>query len=133
MASVEQLPSELLGRADPVRVNFPWAGLLRGILLPDPNALAALKSLMAPAAELEIVLSYDPEHDRAATGGEALPPLDETYIRGTLKAAYSNSGLEVTKVRRLDREEALAIPATWGRRLLHGRLRDVFFIRVTAS
>ena len=129
VAGLAQLPPELSGLAAIVRVNFPWAGLLRGILTADVSSTAALAGLMAPGAFLEIVLSYDPQHDRAATEGEALPPLSETFIRETLAKAYRGAGIEFTEARLLSMDEALAIPSTWGRRLLHGRPRDVFFIR----
>jgi 16S rRNA (adenine(1408)-N(1))-methyltransferase len=133
VAGLTQLPPELAGLATIVRVNFPWAGLLRGILTADAASAAALGSLMAPGGALEVVVSYDPQHDRGATDGEALPPLSEAYIRETLAPAYGKAGFEFQEVRRLPLDEALAIPSTWGRRLLHGRPRDVFFIRAHRS
>ena len=129
VAAVEQLPPELHGMADLVTVNFPWTGLLRGIICPEPTVLEALASLGAPGCRFEIVLTYDPAHDKAALEGEDLPPLDYAYIDSTLLPAYAAAGLQVTGRRRLTQDEALAIPSTWGRRLLHGRPREVFHIR----
>jgi len=131
VASLEQLPSELTGSAARVRVNYPWAGLLRAILLPQQEALAALTSLMAQDAALELVLTFDADHDSAALEGASLPSLSEAYVESVLAPAYGTAGLSFDEVRRLSREEALAVPSTWGRRLLHGRARDVFFIRAT--
>jgi 16S rRNA (adenine(1408)-N(1))-methyltransferase len=133
VAALEQLPDELAGVADTVRVNFPWAGLLRGVIRPEPDALAALRRLSRPDGRIEIVLTYDVEHDKAALEGEALPTLDERYIEETLRPAYRAAGIEVESARRLSRDEALAIPSTWGRRLLHGRPRSVFLIVASAS
>src|SRR5688572_26206092 len=36
VASIEQLPVELESIAHQVHVNFPWAALLRGVILPEP-------------------------------------------------------------------------------------------------
>ena len=129
IASLEQLPVELATKAGRVRVNYPWAGLLRGILLPQREALAALTSLMDRDAALELVLTYDAEHDSAALDGASLPSLSETYIESTLAPVYRAAGLTFEEVRPLSRVEAVAIPSSWGRRLLHGRARDVFLIR----
>ena len=129
IASVEQLPPELERLAGRVLVNFPWGGLLRGVILPEPVVLNAIASLATPAASFEIVFCYDLVHDAAVLGGDDLPVLDERYIDTVLVPAYAAAGLQVTGRRLLPRDEALAIPSTWGRRLLHGRPRDVFLVR----
>ena len=128
VAAVEQLPPELHGIADVVHVNFPWGGLLRGLLRPDEAVLRALHGLAAPAARVELVLCYDPEQDSAAAAGDPLTPPDKRYIDDVLSPAYAASGIVVTDRQRLGRDEALAIPSTWGRRLLHGRPRDAWLI-----
>ncbi|MPZ50444.1 MAG: class I SAM-dependent methyltransferase [Dehalococcoidia bacterium] len=129
VASVEQLPVDLIALADKVHVNFPWGGLLRGVIRPKPTVLEAIARLAAPACRFEITLAYDPIHDAAALEGEALPELDYAYIDGILLPAYAIAGLQVTGRRKLTQDEALAIPSTWGRRLLHGRPRDAYAIR----
>jgi 16S rRNA (adenine(1408)-N(1))-methyltransferase len=129
VAAVGQLPEELAGLADLVTVNFPWTGLLRGIIRPEPAVLEAIASLGATGCRFEVVLTYDPVHDKAALEGEDAPPLDYAYIDSTLLPAYAAAGLQITGRRGLSQDEALAIPSTWGRRLLHGRPRDVYHIR----
>ncbi len=128
VASVEQLPVELSGVADLVRVNFPWGSLLRGLLEPDPETPRQLASLLKPGGAWEVIMSYDPAHDTGAFAGETLPPLDATYIDDVLVPAYAASEMRVAVSRRLTADEALALPSTWGRRLLHARPRDVFFV-----
>ena len=128
VASVEQLPPELLGLADRIYVNFPWVGLLRGLIRPQAPVLAAIASLAQLGARFEAVLCYDAVHDKAALEGEDLPALDEHYVDSVLAPTYATAGLNVTSRRRLTREEGLAIASSWGRRLLHGRPRDVFEI-----
>ncbi len=75
-------------------------------------------------------MSYHPEHDTNAFAGDALPPLDDAYVEGTLIPAYETAGFRVTAHRRMTQDEALALPSTWGRRLLHARPRDVYFLTV---
>lgn len=132
VAPVEQLPSELSGLAALVRVNFPWGSLLRALLEPDAAVLEALGKL-APGGRFEIVFSYDPQHDTGAFTGDALPPLDEAYIADILVPAYREAGLEAKEQRHLTQDKALAVPSTWGRRLLHARPRDVYWLAGNVS
>ena len=127
VASVEQLPPELLGMADLVRVNFPWGGLLRGLIEPRDDVLRAIASLGKVNARFEIVLAYMPEHDTGAFAGGPLPALEETRLK-ELEPAYAEAGLIIEDRRRLTQDEALTLPSTWGRRLLHARPRPVFLL-----
>src|SRR3990172_5230540 len=129
VAAVAALPAPLHALADLVCVNFPWGGLLRGLLQPETAVLRALASLAKPGGRFQLVLAYDPQRDSGAFTGEPLPVPDETYIDAALVPAYGAAGLAVEERRRLSREEALAIPSTWGRRLLPARPRDVFLLR----
>jgi 16S rRNA (adenine(1408)-N(1))-methyltransferase len=126
VAAVEALPPDLIAIADRVRVNFPWGSLMRGLLEPRPDILVATSSLLKTGGVIEVIMSYDPQHDPNAFAGEPLPPLDAGYVEGTLVPAYESLGLRVTANRRLTQDEALAVPSTWGRRLLHARPRDVY-------
>ena len=128
VASIEQLPSELLGRGVLVRVNFPWAGLLRGLLRPEAPILEALTSLATRAGRIQIVTGYDAEHDRAALQGEDLPTLDAAYVESVLRPAYGRAGITVERVQALSHDETLAIASTWGRRLAHGRPQRAVFL-----
>jgi 16S rRNA (adenine(1408)-N(1))-methyltransferase len=130
VAAVETLPLELTGIADRVRVNFPWGSLLRGLLEPQPAVLRAIASLLLPSGIIEVIMSYAPEHDTNAFAGEALPSLDDSYVEGTLLPAYRTAGFSVTRHRRMTQDEALALPSTWGRRLLHARPRNVYYLTV---
>jgi 16S rRNA (adenine(1408)-N(1))-methyltransferase len=130
VAPVEALPVELAAIADLVHVIFPWGGLLRGLLLPEAATLDALASVGKNGARYEVILSYDPAHDSAVAGDEALPPLDEQRIDLVLAPAYAAHCLPIVDRRRVGRDQALALPSTWGRRLLHGRRRDVFALEL---
>jgi 16S rRNA (adenine(1408)-N(1))-methyltransferase len=128
VAAAEALPPELMAIARLVRVNFPWGSLLRGLLRPHPDVLDAVASLLSPGGTIEIIMAYDPEHDPNAFTGDPLPALDEAYLEEALLPAYEAAGLRCTVRRRLTRDEALAVPSSWGRRLLHARPRNVFFL-----
>ena len=128
VAPVEALPGELDGVADVVRVNFPWGSLLRGLLEADEETLTALKRIAKRGGSFEAVMSYDPSHDTNSFAGEPLPALNEDYIDRTLTSALAQRGLSLTERRQMFLDEALDLPSTWGRRLLHSRPRDVYFI-----
>lgn len=128
VAAVEQLPPELQRIAHLIRVNFAWGSLLRALLAPEPAALRAVASLARRGGRFEFVLSYDPAHDTGAFAGGPLPPPDETYFEAALEPAYAAAGLILESARPLSQEEALAIPSTWGRRLLHARPRAVYLL-----
>jgi 16S rRNA (adenine(1408)-N(1))-methyltransferase len=133
IAAVERLPPELGGIAALIRINFPWGSLLRALLQPDATVLRSIAGLAAPSGAFEIVLSYHPEHDTSAFIGDPLPALTSEYIESVLVPAYHGAGLEVTEHRRLTQDEALAIPSSWGRRLLHARPRDVYYLAGSVS
>jgi len=133
VAAVEQLPLELRGLAQLVRVNFPWGSLLRALLEPDVAILHRVAALAAPGGRFEIVFSYNPEHDTGAFAGDPLPALDEARISNVLAPAYHGAGLDLTEQRRLTQDQALEIPSTWGRRLLHARPREVYFVAGSVS
>ena len=130
VAAVEALPPELKSIADRVRVNFPWGSLLRGLLEPQAPVLAGVASLLRQGGVIEVIMSYHPDHDTNAFAGESLPALDAAYLEDILLPAFEASGLSVTEHRRMTQDEALAVPSTWGRRLLHARPRDVYFLTV---
>ena len=127
VASVEQLPSELSAIADVVRVNFAWGSLLRGLIEPQRSVLRGLASLLKPGGGFEIVLSYVPEYDPNAFNGEQLSAPNQTSL-DALRPAYAIAGLQIEDVHGVSQEEALAIPSSWGRRLLHVRARPVFWL-----
>ncbi len=133
VASVERLPPELTGLAGLIRINFPWGSLLRALLEPDAAILRSIAALAAPGSGFEIVFSYHPDHDTSAFLGESLPVLEPSYIEKVLVPAYHAAGLDVTQQRRLTQDEALAIPSSWGRRLLHARPRDVYYVTGSVS
>jgi 16S rRNA (adenine(1408)-N(1))-methyltransferase len=133
IASVERLPPDLQGLAARLRINFPWGSLLRAFLQPDPAILRSVAGLATPEGAFEVVFSYHPDHDTNAFIGDPVPPLEIRYIESVLAPAWGEAGLHVTLHHRLTQDEALAIPSSWGRRLLHARPRDVYYVAGSVS
>jgi 16S rRNA (adenine(1408)-N(1))-methyltransferase len=133
LGSVEEPPEELMRAADEVHVIFPWAALLRGLLRPDERILGGLVSLGKPGAAFELTLTYDAAHDHSAGLDADIPSLSPAYVEDVLSQPYRQAGFVIEDCRLLPSQDALAVPSTWGRRLLHGRPRDVVLITGTIS
>jgi hypothetical protein len=93
--------------------------------LPEARIFRGLASLAKPGAVFDIVLTYDPVHDHGAGLGDAIAEPGLASLEA-LAEPYAAAGLRIEECREVARDEALAIPSTWGRRLLHGRDRRVF-------
>ena len=121
-------PGELAGLADRLTLLLPWGSLLRAVALPDAAALAALRALCRPAAELCIVFGYGPP-EAAAIRAFALPALDDLAMPAELQRAYSDAGFAVA-VRELTLDEVRALPTTWAKKLAYsGRSRHFVELR----
>jgi 16S rRNA (adenine(1408)-N(1))-methyltransferase len=114
--SLEGAPGELAGLADGLSVLLPWGSLLRGVALPEARALAALRALCKPGAEVRVLFGYGPGADAAMIRALDLPPLDADAAASMLEARYREAGLAVI-ARRPSLEEVRALPTTWAKRL----------------
>ncbi|MBF0623211.1 MAG: class I SAM-dependent methyltransferase [Magnetococcales bacterium] len=120
-------PAELTGRAEQVTVNFPWAGLLRGVTGGDPLLLAALAGLLTPRGSLEICLNLHSFQETGLRDSLALPTLDPPFLTTTLPQAYGRAGLAITTCRPLG-DDPLPVGTTWGGRLGKGSRRESLLI-----
>jgi hypothetical protein len=53
--ALENAPAALAGLVDRLTVLFPWGSLLRALAEPQPDALASLRALCTPGAEVRFV------------------------------------------------------------------------------
>jgi 16S rRNA (adenine(1408)-N(1))-methyltransferase len=106
VSSLDALPVELDGLADLVTVHFPWGTLRSAVAGQDPEAMARLVRLLAPAGRLELLIA-DGERDGTA------PNDPETIL-----AAYAALGLEARESRPATLTDAVAAHSSWGKRLL---------------
>jgi len=114
-ASAEALPRELAGRADEVRVEYPWGSLLAGLLSEAgaPDVLAGLRAALRPGGRLWIVLNARATPDDAAD-----------RLRAGLEAA-GFVGIQVGRT-------GVAPSTGWSKRLAAGRPLDVVLAEAQA-
>ena len=120
VASIEQLPCELAGRADAVTITLPWGSLLRGIVQAEPAVLGPLARLTKVRAAVRVLLSVEPS-DRA-TG---LPPLGLATLRGNA-GIYAQAGFLLERCADATPDEIGGSGSSWARRLANGEERRIF-------
>jgi len=119
VASVEQMPAELTGIADAVFVNLPWGSLMRGLILADPEILAAVAAPGAPGAEYRIILNLRIFDDPIPLEARDLPEVTVEYVQEALAGPYRAAGLEITAVEELPPSRLAELRTSWARRLSH--------------
>ena len=119
VASIEQLPDELAGRADHVFVNLPWGSLMRGVIEADETVLGNLARLAKAEAGLRIILNTRIFDDPVPLDVQGLPEVDEPYTHDVLAPAYGRHGFRITVARQLTPEELLELGTSWAKRLSH--------------
>lgn len=118
VASVHALPDELRGLADTMTINFPWASLLKALVLPDPDVLAGLRGLVREGGELVVLFNQSVFEDRAYAERLALPRMDEARVRDVLHDAYLGAGFEIVAYEPVEGD---GLPlTTWGQHLTLG-------------
>ncbi len=121
VAAAEALPRELDGRADLVTVALPWGSLLRGLLCPDEQMLAAIGATLRADGELELLVSTT-ERD-----GIELVLNDATVDR--LTADYGRAGFGCIEARRATTDDVERLSSGWGRRLGIPESRPAWLLR----
>jgi 16S rRNA (adenine(1408)-N(1))-methyltransferase len=106
VSSLAALPAELDGLAELVTVHFPWGTLRSAVAGHDPQAMARLVRLLAPAGRLELLIA-----DGELDGTARLDP-------DTILAACAALGLEARESRSASLADAVAAHSSWGKRLL---------------
>jgi 16S rRNA (adenine(1408)-N(1))-methyltransferase len=119
MASIEQPPTELEGRANLIFVNLPWGSLMRGIIEADDIVLGNLSRLAADGAQVRIILNTRVFDDPVPLDVLGLPEVTAEYAQTVLTPAYQEHGLQLTGARFLTPEELLELGTTWAKRLSH--------------
>jgi 16S rRNA (adenine(1408)-N(1))-methyltransferase len=132
-AAVEGLPPELDGIADEVHIHFPWGSLLKGIATGDEWILNNLRHLCRPGAQLEVVISVDPKHDRSELKRLGLPELSMRYLKSELVPKYESGGFEICDYGRHFSSGWPEIESSWAKRLRHSAMRVLIYIRARAT
>src|SRR4051812_23179288 len=95
--AVEDAPGELAGFADRLTVLFPWGSLLRAVAADDLAALAKLRAICKPGAEVRFIFEPD----------RAFSDLERFYRA----AGFALSGRPLPVV------GARELPTTWAKKL----------------
>lgn len=127
---LDVLAAELGAVADRITVILPWGSLLRVVAAPDIDSLQHIAQLCLPNAGIEIVFSYDQQHDAREGAPLGAAALDEEHIAATLPGLYEKAGLCIVASERVPQHELAAYETTWAKRLAFGRPREVWRIRV---
>jgi hypothetical protein len=126
VAAAEQIPNELRGVAGTMTLAFPWGSLLRGALALNDAAAQGIAALLSPGATATATFSIE---DR---DGLDLPSLHDGADRQALADRWARLGLDVCMLRPATREELVAMPSTWARRLAAGRDRAAWRLELEA-
>jgi len=122
VARAEALPEALRGLATRLTVLFPWSGLLRALVQPDPAVLATMRSLLLPTGRLDSLINLQVFEDAAYRARQDLPELDLAYVQQVLQPRYSRAGLPIETCQELG-PGPLPMRTSWGQHLALGSKR----------
>jgi 16S rRNA (adenine(1408)-N(1))-methyltransferase len=128
-AGLEQMPGALAGLADEVYVLFPWGSLLRGVVIPDRDALRKIARLGRPGARfhLRINASALRADKTLAIRGPRAPGGEDATRR--LAEAYAQAGMRITHLA-WDRAD---VRTSWAGRLGAGKPVETLSIEAESS
>lgn len=130
LSSIEEMPAELDGIANQVFINFPWAGLLKGLLLADSAAWEPVKKICKNGAFIDILFGYEKDTEANEFKNLGLPAISIAYLRDNLAPKLAANGLRILKLKELDREDIQDYPSSWAKKLGYGRDRQYFYVRL---
>ena len=130
LGSLEELPKELDGIANQVFINFPWAGLLRGILLAEDVTWNPIKRLCKKGTLIDILLSYDKDREDNEFKRLDLPDIDLSFFKNVMTPKLEDKGLSVLEIKDVDYKDLMKYPSSWAKKLSYGRDREYYFLRV---
>jgi len=133
LSSIEELPEELNGMANQVFINFPWAGLLKGLLLVDAVVWNALRMVCKPDAFIDILFSYEKTAEENEFREAGLPDISLDYLQGIAAPKIEKKGFKILEIKSIGAEEIKQYPSSWAKKLSFGRDREYYYLRVKAN
>lgn len=128
ISSIENLGSELDGKADMVYVNFPWGTLLEAVVKDMPELLRKISNLGKEGSVFSFTFAYSNIHEPSEIEKRALPLLSEDYLHNQLRDIYKKAGLEIESCTNLSTLDIKNFGSFWAKKLFLGKNRDVFRI-----
>lgn len=120
VATAEDPPEPLRGRAAEVFCVLPWGRLLEGIMTGDPATLGGVRAVAAPGAPVHIVLNAGVWEQSTPREVEELPPATPGHIARVLVPAFARAGIRLVEHGDATPAEVRALRSTWAGRLTHG-------------
>jgi 16S rRNA (adenine(1408)-N(1))-methyltransferase len=133
LGSIEALPDELNNIANQVFINFPWSGLLKGIVLVEDNVWSNIKRICKKGAYIDILFGYQRNGEIDEAGQFGLPVLDLPYIKVTMAPRLAEKGFRVIEMRTVDPEKIRDYPSSWAKKLGYGRDRAYYYLRLVSE
>jgi 16S rRNA (adenine(1408)-N(1))-methyltransferase len=131
-AGLETLPDCFEGVFDTVFVIYPWASLLRTVVIAEPGAMLRLAGLLKIGGVLEVVLNMQVIEDEKQRVKLDLPLLDEQYMDEALGPGMREVGLVLVEYLYLLPDQS-RIASTWGGKLARGSKRNSLWLQFVRS
>lgn len=126
-ASLENYPQILKGQASRISVNYPWAGVLRGVILGEAQTLKQLRELGRGQSSLELFINYHVLSSAPDRSTLQLPHIDPSYIEQQLLPLYHQHGF-ICQEHQIISGQA-PIRSSWAKQLALGSARDTLHLR----
>jgi len=126
LSSLENLPPELVDIADKVHINLPWGTLLKSVVLPSRESVAALSSIIVKGGKLEIIFGFDEKLEPSETERLELPEITLEYIQTEMVPVYTRYGFSLLSLQEIKKDELRSMKTTWSKRLSFGNMRRTY-------
>lgn len=128
VAAVEQLPPDLSGSADRIRVILPWGSLLVGLLKAEEKILSGIAGLAdrEKGADFAAWLSCSQLLEAGEMERRELPALSEQFFLEVLRPLYARQGLFISQVGSVGQAQLRGLDSSWAKRLAENPRREVF-------
>jgi len=130
LGSIEELPEELDGTANQVFINFPWARLLKGLLMAEKPTWDAIGRITKKGAIIDILLTYDKSTEETEFRKVGLPDISLSYLQNVTAPHLKEKGFKTLEIREVDNKELKRYPSSWAKKLSYGRERKYYYMRL---
>jgi 16S rRNA (adenine(1408)-N(1))-methyltransferase len=127
--NVLEMDNTFEGLADCVSVNFPWGSLLQAVIIPFPEFVSKMASLLKMGGELHQHINMHVFNDDEQRKNLGLPLVDDVYLQEKLIPIYADVGLELIEYFFIPAGEKTEVASTWGGRLTRNSSRPTLVFK----